>query len=988
MLVDPLWCLCKNNCMEDVGEVVDSGVLMVGDPKKNQTRWKIFVVAGVTVLMGAVAIVGAQNLSKLRQSGIKAAGNSSITELKNYTGLDVTSVVSGVVPEVNNLGEGVYEVKIANLGPGGTDGYKIIVPEKVGHVYGAGQTMMGNAVELEDFVDNNFSIGHCATVNKGEGSRGPTMVDFYEEDNCGLRTPIFVLPTKNMLVAYFQPELKRVQLDRSTGKTTVLTLAKREDYPKGGPAALLIIKMKENATMADAYKAFYSYRTKKGMAFKKPLFQIYGINWETWNEVWCSATKQLVLDAWKKFEDKGIKFSVLSLGSGYWASPNVVACPESTPDKPLSNYPASDSLAVSEAKYGGYDGLNSSSSGLFTQMIGKGIFPMVAMRERIQIGTTDVIPTDVAANTVNCLAGTGSCNNTYKIQQEFMNKLNFSENNGNMLISANPNDIWTHYQYETDNTGRFNLLNLRSDAVVNGWVQLTRNAYGKYMGVKQSIGAVNDIIGLLNRKKAVTDPVISYSDSKYANIPDDIYAKMYGGYTKVYGNQFVMFGSSGWFDHGDDAIWPGGVWKGLKDPYTALKDDSKDKEKYVLDSAMEKVISGYEQMNGGSYVPPTRTVGSAIIADEITDEDKKQYAVRTTKNYTFFPVVTYSYGFWHVKNADGTPDTPKQNAMIFAMKLRGRLQQYMFDKANDWYVTGVPTMMRPLFMDYPKLEKAYEQYTYQDSGTTATNPRNEYMMGNALLVRPIYSNATDVTVYFPPGVWKPLIPVKSEYVGAGDTGSTATYSMGTSLADYPVFLKEGEILLLGNDVNPDQIGVYVYLNQKSSSSEYTYYSRDGVSTIKFQSYKDASGNVRIKSYIGSKVLADVAMTNDPYGKGFKYLADITALVPPACISWWNMNINGCSRNSDFRIDPMCKIETSTSTVKMSVWGAKDVKLMNTAVANYCTKDLNWSTVTSQKYSTSVSNWPVPTIGDNKVCGEFSNGVGDPVYCGGVITRTK
>ena len=64
---------------------------------------------------------------------------------------------------------------------------------------------------------------------------------------------------------------------------------------------------------------------------------------------------------------------------------------------------------------------------------------------------------------------------------------------------------------------------------------------------------------------------------------------------------------------------------------------------------------------------------------------------------------------------------------------------YLYAKAVEAHETGVP-MMRPMMLEFP------------DDPACETLDR-EYMLGDALLVAPVFSSSGEVTYYVPEGTW-------------------------------------------------------------------------------------------------------------------------------------------------------------------------------------------------------------------------------------------
>ena len=72
-------------------------------------------------------------------------------------------------------------------------------------------------------------------------------------------------------------------------------------------------------------------------------------------------------------------------------------------------------------------------------------------------------------------------------------------------------------------------------------------------------------------------------------------------------------------------------------------------------------------------------------------------------------------------------------------RLKNRLMPYLYAKAVEAHETGVP-MMRPMMLEFP------------DDPACETLDR-EYMLGDALLVAPVFSSSGEVTYYVPEGTW-------------------------------------------------------------------------------------------------------------------------------------------------------------------------------------------------------------------------------------------
>lgn len=73
------------------------------------------------------------------------------------------------------------------------------------------------------------------------------------------------------------------------------------------------------------------------------------------------------------------------------------------------------------------------------------------------------------------------------------------------------------------------------------------------------------------------------------------------------------------------------------------------------------------------------------------------------------------------------------------VELKCRLMPYLYEKAVESHTTGVP-MMRPMFMEFP-------------SDRSALTLDLQYMMGDALLVAPVFREDGEAEYYLPAGKW-------------------------------------------------------------------------------------------------------------------------------------------------------------------------------------------------------------------------------------------
>ena len=122
------------------------------------------------------------------------------------------------------------------------------------------------------------------------------------------------------------------------------------------------------------------------------------------------------------------------------------------------------------------------------------------------------------------------------------------------------------------------------------------------------------------------------------------------------------------------------------------------------------------------------------------------------------------------------------------VKLKNRLMPYLYQKAVEAHECGVP-MMRPMILEFP------------DDPACDTLDR-QYMLGDALLVAPIFRKEGTVQYYLPEGPWTSLL---DEDVVEGGSWQTEIHDF----MSLPLMVRPGTVLPLGAvDARPD----YDYLD--------------------------------------------------------------------------------------------------------------------------------------------------------------------------------
>ncbi|KRM24043.1 alpha-xylosidase [Latilactobacillus graminis] len=119
------------------------------------------------------------------------------------------------------------------------------------------------------------------------------------------------------------------------------------------------------------------------------------------------------------------------------------------------------------------------------------------------------------------------------------------------------------------------------------------------------------------------------------------------------------------------------------------------------------------------------------------------------------------------------------------------LMPYLYNAAVDTHKSGVP-LMRPVFMEFPEDENSYRLDT-------------QYMLGNNLMVAPIFNEQGSVKYYLPGGQWTNILT--NQYYDIQDNGQWINEQY--DYLNLPLLARENSILLM----NPEaKHANYDYLN--------------------------------------------------------------------------------------------------------------------------------------------------------------------------------
>lgn len=552
--------------------------------------------------------------------------------------------------------------------------------------------------------------------------------------------------------------------------------------------------------------------------FKKPHHNAFGVYWETFDEMGCSPTLAGVQSVIDGYRNRGIQPSVITIGSGYWQSVDNAGCGNQVQYQSFTT----DSFA-----------LNSSFSGLIQyiqSLISDNIYPLIGMRFNLFVDSTSRITRPQVGQ-------------AYRFQYADMERV--SELQG-VLGDA---DIFLSNKkyYGTYPSNNVRMLHLGRNDLIENYLVKVREAYGSVKGFKEDEMLYGDQ---------------KHLDGRLSNFRADLLNSVFQVETQQTGNDTVLLGSGSWFGVSTDGQNSQGyVTNGFRYSYAGTY-----MVKKQIDSVLAQVFSGYPH--------PVVEYRSAPCNGNVISQKE---GMRTLQLATFLPITMHSCDYTDMGN-QGFVDT-----VDYYANLRMRLHKYAYDKAQDWYRTGEPSLMRPLSLVDEWKNIAEVQAMYRSpSGSTTNSPRNEFMFGNALLVRPVFRDDDNVNVYFPPGKWISLIRQSPVYQGS----SMQRYQIASGI-DYPVFLQEGEILIIGDFAAnvadkvaaSQRLNAYVYMGDRNNSEEYMFYEVDnsiGESSFEILQAERRNGRVYLKNVSTG---TEVEMQLNQYGKAY-YEAPLHGLRSP------------------------------------------------------------------------------------------------------------
>jgi alpha-D-xyloside xylohydrolase len=148
-------------------------------------------------------------------------------------------------------------------------------------------------------------------------------------------------------------------------------------------------------------------------------------------------------------------------------------------------------------------------------------------------------------------------------------------------------------------------------------------------------------------------------------------------------------------------------------------------------------------------------------------------------------------------------DEEAVEVLRFYTKLKGRLMPYLYSQAVRTHLTGVP-MMRPMILEFPDDPVC----KYLDT---------QYMLGDSLLIAPVFNAEGAAEFYLPDGVWTDIV--------SGEVYDGGRYvKRACSYTGMPVLAREGAVIGFGDY---KKSAAYDYVN----GTEFIVYGlKDGAET--------------------------------------------------------------------------------------------------------------------------------------------------------------
>lgn len=869
-------------------------------PSKTLSKYKSRILGTFFVVAALATFVTYQSLNQSTRQTVKVSAaevDVALPDVQKATGTTILYSNPSLL-SIKQLDQttGIYTLQyvqsstIFPCSPGADncepDRFEIRYPGTSDKIFGLGVTpFKTNKAELDDFLDTSFGFGHDVTGRVSNGTI--TNLETWSGDIVRGRMPILTIPQKSLIIFYPQPDVKMMRLTRNINTdpkytsgcpigSTCMIFKKHNIFPDGATAPLVMIK---GVNMDDAFAKYFSYIQNHDGIYKKPQYATFGNNWETFQELGCQPTSATVFDnadsIVKKFQQKNIQLSTVTMGSGWWTGIKTgasVGCQLGGSELMLT--PATDAFGQNTERFP--KGLDD----IYTKLRSAGIVPIIGMRPQIQPGDLNNSNLAIVASKFGMpvekiiLPASGSSDLAV-----YYSGTTFTNSATGKLVQK------YHFQ-----------LNVADKTVTDKWAELLTSSYGSFGGFKYDDMRNSDNIGfvkyLIARPTAAGTPLPTppfLAAKMQRNDKDNIFVTPFKTFYEKYGQKFLIFTANNWFSQ-TDAYYNMCADSNYGTYFPDPQNVTVYLFKYCTDQAINTVLSGIPlQTNWGIIPPYTKDASGNDVPGNLYSEYDKLKFVRQHQLAIWYPVTMFSPGYWRLHTGTAAADTgfdvQLQNIVIWNMSLRQRLQRYVFDYASLGFDNKTTYLMRPLMFDYPNDPKVYDQYTELIESSTNRPAKDEYLFGKALLIRPVFSDdLTSLKIYFPAGKWLPLISnpaTKGVVYSQGDVSYPyVSLRSATGNLDYPVFLKKGEILTIGDpNLTLPTMWAYVFLDPGETSNTYISYDKNGAQKFQMTATANAAGNAvtLTAKRIGAGDTITLTGTKEPSGKGF-YVVNVSSVI--------------------------------------------------------------------------------------------------------------
>ena len=166
-----------------------------------------------------------------------------------------------------------------------------------------------------------------------------------------------------------------------------------------------------------------------------------------------------------------------------------------------------------------------------------------------------------------------------------------------------------------------------------------------------------------------------------------------------------------------------------------------------------------QQLLGYTFTCPDMIGGGNFISFLPGSKIDQNLIVRSAQVHALMPMMQFSVAPWRIL------DSVHLNAVKDAVKLRQKMMPVIMEVMRSSAQTGLPAL-RHLSYNYPG--KGYE------------NIKDEFMMGDEILVAPVVNEKEERTIVLPPGDW---------YYQNKKWKGDKTYQVKVALNELPVFIK-------------------------------------------------------------------------------------------------------------------------------------------------------------------------------------------------------